>query len=64
MDKNPHLEITKLVLGHINIVNKYFKERSLVVSDLRSESCMHLFLINDWTTIRYLNQKFYIIKNF
>ena len=43
-DKNvenvPHLEITKAVLGHCNIINNNYQQ------NLSLESCLHLFLIN------------------
>ena len=44
-DKNvPHLEITKVVLVHCNVVNNYFE----------CESCKHLFKQMIWPIVKNL----------
>ena len=48
----PHLEITEIVLVHCNIFHKI------------QAPCIHLFLKNIWSLIKYFTKKFYIFKNF
>ena len=68
-DKNdenvPHLEITKVLLVHCNIVNKYYQQNPRVLyTFVPDESFGQLILDINIKNTRYFTKKFYILRPF